>query len=130
MLEATCHCGAVALRVDAAPARLTECNCSVCGRLGVLWAYYPSAAARVVRGANNLVAYAWGDRTIAFHHCGTCGCTTHYSGIGPAPLDRVAVNARLLPLEADAAVPVRRFDGKNHWKDAGDGSPWPWAGEP
>lgn len=36
---ATCHCGALAVEFAAAPAEVTECNCSLCRRYGVLWAY-------------------------------------------------------------------------------------------
>jgi len=127
MLEATCHCGAVCIQVESAPARVTECNCSVCGRLGALWAYYRSAQAKVVRGAEATAAYSWGDApSIAFHHCRTCGCTTHYTGLGADALDRVAVNARLLPLDRAAPVPVRRFDGRDSWASLGEHGTWPW----
>src|SRR5688572_20945605 len=108
MLEATCHCGAVRIAVDGPPSRVTECNCSICGRLGALWAYYTTAQARVVQGADATGSYSWGDRNIAFHHCRTCGNTTHYTGIGAEPLDRVGVNARLLPLDPASPIPVRR----------------------
>ena len=124
MLEATCHCGAVGIEVEAPPARLTECNCSVCGRLGALWAYYTNAQARVVRGQT--VVYSWGDKNIAFHHCPICACTTHYTGLGPEALDRLAVNARLLPLAEP--VPVRRFDGRDSWTALEHDGRWPWPG--
>jgi hypothetical protein len=125
---ATCHCGAVRIEVAGPPPGVTECNCSICGRLGVLWAYYPVAGAQLVAGAEALVSYAWGDRSIAFHHCGICGCTTHYTGIGPEPMDRVAVNARLLPLVDP--VPVRRFDGKDTFTALGEHGTWPWTSAP
>jgi hypothetical protein len=126
MLEATCHCGAVRIEVDEAPARITDCNCSICGRLGALWAYYPSARVRVVHAADATGSYAWGDRAIAFHHCRTCGCTTHYTGLGPDALDRVGVNARLLPLDPAAPVVVRRFDGRGTFTAIGEHGTWPW----
>ena len=40
-VSASCHCGSVRLEVDAPPSEVTECNCSLCRRYGVLWAYYP-----------------------------------------------------------------------------------------
>lgn len=126
MLEASCHCGAVRIQVDDAPTRLTECNCSICGRLGALWAYYTTSTLRVVQGADATGTYAWGDRRIAFHHCRTCGCTTHYTGLGPDATDRVAVNGRLLPLEATAPVTVRRFDGRDTWTTVDEHGRWPW----
>ena len=38
MIEAACHCGAVRLSVPSAPDTVTECNCSICRRLGARWA--------------------------------------------------------------------------------------------
>lgn len=40
MIEASCHCGAVRLEIEKAPTEITDCNCSICRRYGVLWAYY------------------------------------------------------------------------------------------
>ena len=46
MVESSCHCGAITLRIDTAPETVTDCNCSICRRYGVLWAYYrPSQGA-------------------------------------------------------------------------------------
>ena len=108
----SCHCGAVRFELNEAPARVTSCNCSICRRLGTLMAYYHPAQVRV---SGPTVAYSWGDRSIAFHHCGTCGCTTHWSSLDPAQAERMAVNARLLPPDVIATVPVRHFDGAESW---------------
>jgi hypothetical protein len=40
MLLGTCHCGAVTIRLPSIPEKATSCNCSLCRRLGGLWAYY------------------------------------------------------------------------------------------
>lgn len=39
MIEGACHCGAVQWRLDTPPESATACNCTVCRRYGVLWAY-------------------------------------------------------------------------------------------
>ncbi len=124
-MQASCHCGAVSLTVTRPPERVTECNCSICRRLGALWAYYTGAEV-TLPNLDATSTYVWGDRCIAFHHCPRCGCTTHYTGIGADADDRVAINARLLPLEADAPVPVRRFDGASSWKVVSDSGVYPW----
>ncbi len=44
MIEATCHCGNVRIKVpEPAPDTLTSCNCSICRRTGGLFAYYNPA---------------------------------------------------------------------------------------
>ena len=39
MLEGSCHCGNVRWSFDGTPESATACNCTVCRRYGVLWAY-------------------------------------------------------------------------------------------
>ena len=108
MIEATCHCGAIEVRVTVAPSEVTECTCSICRRYGVLWAYYPRSDVRISGGATD--QYMWGDRNIAFHRCQQCGCVIHWSPEDPL-MDRMGVNARLMDMEILQAARVRHFDG-------------------
>ncbi len=52
MIRASCHCGAVVIEADRLPRGVTECNCSICRRLGARWAYYTRKSARIVAGAD------------------------------------------------------------------------------
>lgn len=110
MVEASCHCGAVRILVDPAPAEVTDCNCSICRRYGVLWAYYAPAQVRIMPAEPPTDTYMWDDRSLAFHRCSTCGCVTHWSPV-TRDASRMGVNARLLPLEVLAAARRRRLDG-------------------
>jgi hypothetical protein len=114
-IEGTCHCGSVSIAVPRAPTEVTACNCSICSRLGTLWAYYSPAEVRV---AGATATYSWGDKTIDFHRCRTCGCTTHWAPLaGRAEADRMGINARLLAPDILAAARVRRLDGaSDDWK--------------
>jgi hypothetical protein len=113
-VEGCCHCGAVTIAIARAPDAVTSCNCSICRRLGTRWAYYPPADVRI---AGSTATYAWGTRTIDFHHCPTCGCTTHWSPRPGRDPGRMGVNARLLAPEVLAAARVRRLDGASeHWR--------------
>ena len=115
MIEGACHCGAVRIEVAEAPAQVTECNCSICRRLGTLWAYYAPAQVRIV---GPTATYRRGDETIDFHHCAVCGCTTHWSPIvGVRDTSRMGINSRLLAAEVLAAARVRRLDGASeNWR--------------
>ena len=108
MIEASCHCGAVLLAIDSAPTEVIDCNCSVCRRYGVLWAYYAPARVRLVRGATD--TYEWDDRSIRFHRCKVCGCVSHWAA-ADAAVERMGVNARLMPPEVLALARRRRLDG-------------------
>ena len=87
-----CHCHSVRLLIDALPGCLVACDCSLCTRRGALWAHYPEGQV-TVQGYTE--EYAWGERTITFHHCPKCGCTTHWRSNGRVS-GRVGVNARLI----------------------------------
>ena len=110
MIEASCHCGAVRLNIAVAPDTVTECSCSICRRLGVLWAYYAPGQVQIMPPSGATFAYIWGDKLIEFHTCKVCGCTTHYADRDPA-VDRMAVNARLMAPEVVAAARLRKIPG-------------------
>ena len=116
MIEASCHCGAVRVQVPRAPDEVKECNCSVCRRNGAVMAYY-SPKQVTVEGATDI--YMWGDREIEFHRCKTCGNFTHWSAVKPT-LDRMGVNARLMPPELLKDIRVLKFDGADTWTVIGE----------
>ena len=110
MTEASCHCGAIRISLDHPPVEVTECNCSICRRYGVLWAYYRPNEVRLVPPEAPTDTYEWDDRSLAFHRCGTCGCVTHWSPKNRDP-NRMGINARLLPVETLAKARRRFLDG-------------------
>ena len=114
MIEASCHCGAVRLAAPR-PEWVSNCNCSICRRLGAWWAYCSPDQASVTAAPEAFGAYSHGDRMIAFHHCRTCGCTTHWTSLRADYSDRMAVNARLFAPADMVGVRVRRFDGAVSW---------------
>jgi hypothetical protein len=110
MITASCHCGSVSLEIEALPSEVTECNCSICRRYGVLWAYYSPKQVRVLPPDAVTDTYMWDDRSIAFHRCRNCGCVLHWTAVDPGR-GRMGVNARLMPPEILASVTVRHLDG-------------------
>jgi len=116
MIEASCHCGAVKIQVPRRPRSLTACNCSICRRLGPLWAYYRMDRVRFVKKRDATRAYAWGAKSITFNVCATCGCLTHWEEIVKTATSRVGLNARLMNPEVLEGARVRRLDGAKTWK--------------
>ena len=113
MIESSCHCGAVRLKINLAPEEVVDCNCTLCRRYGALWAYYSPKDVQVTNDATDI--YKWGLRAIEFHRCKQCGCITHWAPVDKT-YDRMAVNARLMAPEVMNKVRVRRWDGADSRK--------------
>jgi hypothetical protein len=109
MIEGSCHCGRVRLSVVSPPAEVTECNCSICRRLGARWAYYSPAEVEMAK-VGETQPYVWGDRMLAFHRCRSCGVTTHWQSLD-ASKARMAINARIFENLDWDKVRIRHFDG-------------------
>lgn len=71
MIRGSCHCGATGWQFEGKPDGATICNCTVCRRYGVLWAYDFEDEGIRVRGSTQV--YIRGD-SIEFHFCPVCGC--------------------------------------------------------
>jgi hypothetical protein len=110
VIEASCHCGAIRITCDGAPAEVTDCNCTLCRRYGVLWAYYSPAEVHLhpLEGATEI--YLRGERSKEFHRCKVCGNVTHWRAIDRG-LDRMGVNARLMDPDVVTSARTRFLDG-------------------
>lgn len=116
MIEGSCHCGAVRWQLEQTPEAATVCNCTVCRRYGVLWAYDYEGEGIRVSGATR--AYVRGE-SLGFHFCPTCGCVAYWRALAPNKEGRrrIAVNLRLTEPELVARVPIDRFDGLVTFED-------------
>ncbi len=119
MVEGACHCGQVRWVFAGQPVSATACNCTVCRRYGVLWAYGHEGEAITVSGPTR--AYLTGDKSLGFHFCPECGCVAYWRALEPGPdgQRRIAVNLRLAEPEAVADIPVEHFDGLVSFDDLG-----------
>jgi len=115
MLTAKCHCGSVEVNIPRRPRTIANCNCSLCRRYGVLWAYFRAAIVQIKAEPGATQAYGWGRKSLRFVRCSNCGCVVNWERIVPAPERKMGVNARLF--EPDQLGPVRivLLDGAS-WK--------------
>jgi len=116
MLTGSCHCGALRWQLRDLPESATACNCTVCRRYGVLWAYDHEGEGIHVSGPSK--AYIRG-KAIEFHFCPDCGCVAFWraQSLTPEGKRRIAVNLRLTEPEAVAHVPIDHFDGLDTFDD-------------
>jgi hypothetical protein len=116
MITATCHCGDVQVEVPRRPPSLTDCNCSICRRYGVLWAYYKEAEVHIHAKRGCTQKYSWGDKSLNFVRCGACGCVMYWKSIKRGQDNRMGVNARNWQPQDREGIRVRVLDGANTWK--------------
>jgi hypothetical protein len=110
LVRGTCHCGDVEIELQALPKSITECNCSLCRRTGVLWAYVDENLVITLPDASVTETYAWNGRHVDFHRCKCCGCITHWLPRDQGRKQR-GVNARLFEPQALDGIVVVQKDG-------------------
>ena len=116
----SCHCGAVHWEFRGTIPDATICNCTVCRRYGVLWAYeYEGQGIRVVDTTDALTAYICGSQSLSFNFCRRCGNLVSWRGLRPGDngQTRIAVNLRLAEPADVADIPLQRFDGLHGFED-------------
>ena len=114
MIRGACHCGAVTFEIKEAPEFLVECNCSICRRLAAWWVHSPPNETVVLNAPEGTTEpYEWGDKSLSFHRCKTCGCATHWKSLFDS---RFAVNCRLAYPADIKGIRVRHFDGGGRWE--------------
>ena len=116
MTVGTCHCGAISITLPAAPKEAISCNCSMCRRLGAIWAYYEFGTVMVSGHPEHTREYIQGDKTLRTIRCSTCGCTTHWEPLDRESGARHGVNLRNFDPELLESTHVRRFDGADTWE--------------
>lgn len=116
-LRGSCHCGRVRFEIETDPCYVSECNCSVCAKKGILHHRVPADRFRLVSGEEELAVYRFNTETARHYFCTTCGIHP-FTRPRTAP-DEYTVNFRCLDdfdLESET-VERRRFDGRN-WEEA------------
>jgi hypothetical protein len=61
--EGGCHCGRVRFRVRADLARVSECNCSICTKKGILHLTVARGDFELLRGEDALTTYQFNTNT-------------------------------------------------------------------
>ena len=118
MITGSCHCGAVhwTWHLSGPPDSATVCNCTVCRRYGVLWAYAFEGEGISVSGPTT--AYVRG-KALEFHFCPSCGCVAYWRAReeGEDGKRQIAVNLRLAEPTLVDRIPLDRFDGLDTFED-------------
>ena len=105
-----CHCGRVRFEVTA-PAEIdvTECNCSMCGKVGYLHLIVPQSRFRIVQGEDCLTTYTFNTGVAKHLFCSVCGVKSFY--VPRSHPDGYSVNVRCLDPGTVESMHVSQFNG-------------------
>ena len=125
MLEGFCHCRSAKWLLEGDPGSITACNCTLCRRYGVLWAYdYEDERISLFGPRSRYRRVEKYDPSLEILFCSTCGCVLAWRSLR---LDengrrRMAVNIRLADPDLVSDLPIDHFDGLDTFEDLpGDG---------
>lgn len=109
-----CQCGAVRYQAELDLEKPSvECNCSRCGRTGMLLQFVPAEGFSQEHGEAATTEYRFNTHKIAHEFCSTCGVQCFGKGSMPDGSPVVAVNVRTLDDVEVADVPKTLVNGKD-----------------
>lgn len=120
MLIGSCHCGKSGWTLEGDPGSITACNCTLCRRYGVLWAYDYEGERVSVTGQTASYTRAGKEHpSLEILFCPSCACVVSWRGLRPQKdgRRRMAVNVRLAPPDLVADLPIDHFDGLDTFED-------------
>jgi len=122
MITLSCHCGQFRLETATRP-EYNACNCSLCRKSGVHWAYFHPSELRVEGATERYCRADKDDAGAEIHFCAMCGSTTHFT-LAQWVVEKfgnslMGVNMRLAD-EADLAGMELRFPDGRAWSGEGD----------
>jgi hypothetical protein len=114
--EGGCHCGRVRFRARVDLDRLSQCNCSICTKKGILHLAVEFEDFALLAGKEALSVYTFGTGAAQHTFCSSCGMHAFY--VPRSQPDGISVNARCLDgIDGSALEPARFTDGRN-WEAA------------
>src|SRR5262245_633105 len=113
--EGGCHCGRVRFRVRGDLEKVSDCNCSMCGKKGFIHLIVPLTQFELLSGTDNITTYTFNTHVAKHTFCRTCGIHSFYTPRSDP--DKVDVNVRCLDGVDWRTLKFKPFDGQ-HWEEA------------
>jgi hypothetical protein len=114
--EGGCHCGRVRFRAKVDLDLISECNCTICTKKGILHLAAEPEDFVLLSGKDALAVYTFGTGVAQHSFCSHCGIHAFY--VPRSQPDQISINARCLDgIDGPGVKPTRFFDGR-HWEEA------------
>ena len=109
----SCQCGKVRFETTTDLSRVISCNCSICGKHGLLLNFVSEDKFKLLSGDAALTKHLFNKMKIEHHFCATCGVETFGTGNGKEGKRMYAVNVRCLDDLDLSTLTLTPFDGKS-----------------
>lgn len=106
-----CHCGLVRFECTTDLASVTVCNCSICTKKGLHFAFLAPNKFVLRAGEDNLKEYLFNKHAIRHQFCVDCGVEVFARGNKPDGTDMVALNVSCIDGIELAKLAMMPFDG-------------------
>ena len=116
--EGGCHCGEVRFRAKVDLDRLSQCNCTVCTKKGILHLVTDPADFELLKGKDAITAYTFQTGVAQHTFCSHCGMQAFY--VPRSQPDRILDGRRTAPthLRVKPSAPLRGQPPSphTHWR--------------
>jgi hypothetical protein len=108
-----CHCGQVRFECTTDFAMVTACNCSICTKKGLHFAFLPPTRFRLCAGEDNLKEYLFNKHAIKHQLCIDCGVDVFARGKKPDGSEVVALNVSCIDGIELSKLAMTPIDGRS-----------------
>ncbi len=108
-----CHCGMVRFECTTDLAMVTACNCSICTKKGLHFAFLAPKSFQLRAGDENLKEYLFNKHAIRHQLCIDCGVDVFARGSKPDGTEVVALNVSCIDGVELAKLTMTPIDGRN-----------------
>ena len=108
-----CHCGQVRFECTTDLAMVTACNCSICTKKGLHFAFLAPKSFQLRAGEDNLKEYVFNRHAIRHQLCIDCGVDVFARGSKPDGTEVVALNVSCID-----GIELATRDDADRWTES------------
>ncbi|KUI54895.1 Centromere protein V [Cytospora mali] len=110
-----CHCGAFVYEAKLPEIKsYSECNCSLCHKIGYAWLFPDQGNLDIVKGSvDDLKAYTFNKGDYIYRFCSDCGTAVLAEMPNKPPGMKIGINARAIQNLDCWSLEAKPFDGKS-----------------
>lgn len=113
LYSGSCHCGCIAFDLDLDVSEAPKCNCTICAKLGAVWAYASKTKFTLTSCEAKQGHYQFAKKHLHHRFCTACGVESYAEDTAPDGTAAVGINLRCIEaINVDKLSP-RPWDGRS-----------------